>query len=529
MKKYAIVLLILCPLFTLAQSVEWITKPQYDYVEIIQHNLVKVKVNGKTGIITYKGDVIVEPIYDSITNFKNNIALIVDKKCKQLIGAVYGDTKTMHLVDGYEIDNEFPYFSYGLLAVRNESGKWGFLNMDLEECKGYLSCKNESVLPFSEELSFIKINSQDHAYFDVNGKPLIGDFNKMVEGYSFSNGVALAFLNNLSWALIDKKGGVKRNIKAPKQKILPVKNNRTITHSGNIFEFDAQWRLIKSTIDNEIEEYQNIIELDRTNVVSNGKLSICDKKILYDNEEIVPMQFDDIVVLNEEYVAVLNNGKYGVLHVVHNQGFSMDELAKDVVFYHALKEKVSYNITKPYHLKDKNIEIILKDSNRNNVAFETIQNDDVININFYVEPTDNKLNNKSSEKYCIIVLSDGIKYMEKTFVINKLQKKGFAISCKNNTIHSDSLGYAHCVIAIRNNTKIKSNNTEVTISYDENKETMVKIFKPGECINVPIRIDAFMSDDYVSKDISIRVSEYDYPTLYSKETLTIYRYIPQNN
>ena len=118
---------------------------------------------------------------------------------------------------------------------------------------------------------------------------------------------------------------------------------------------------------------------------------------------------------------------------------------------------------------------------------------------------------------------------QKTFVINKLQKKGFTISCKSNTIHSDSLGYANCIVSIRNNTKIKSNNTEVTISYDENKVNMVKVFKPGESINVPIRIEAFMSDDYVSKEINIRVSEDDYPTLYSKETLTIYRYIPQNN
>lgn len=529
MKRQLLILLTLVPFFINAQSVEWITRPNYDYLEIIQHDLVKIKVGGKTGIITNRGDVVVEPIYDSITDFKDGIALVVDKRCKQLIGIVYGDTKTMLKKDGYEVDSDFPYFSDGMLAVKNTDGKWGFLNVDSEECQGYLSCKNDNVLPFSDGYTFVTINSKEHAYFDVNGNPLIGDFGKTVEGYSFLNGEAFVLLSNLSWAWIDVNGNIKKTIKAPKQKALPTKNGKTITHCGNVFEFDDQWCLVKGNINGVVEEYQHNINFDINNVVSNGMLSVSDNRLSYNSEEIIPMQFDNIIILNGDYVAVSINGKYGILHIIPNQSFTADVLTKEIVFYHASQGKVSYNINMPNHLRDKDVDIILKDSNSNNVAFETIHNDNVSNISFYVEPTDDKLNRKSSEEFYVAVTSDGIRYMEESFVIDKIQKKGFSISCKNKIIHSDSLGYANCEITIRNNTKIKSGITEVTISYDENEETKVKVFKPGESINIPIRINAVMSDDCVNKEINIRVSEDNYPTIYSKETLTIYRYIPENN
>lgn len=527
MKNIILSILVFCHLFVSAQSVEWITSPQYDYLEPIQYNLVKVKTNGKVGVITNKGRIVVEPVYDSITGFKEGKALIVDNRCKQLIGVIYGATKSMNKIDGYEIDTDFPYFSDGMLAVKNSDGKWGFLNANLDECAGYLSCKNESVLPFSDNKTFIKINSKEHAYFDTNGNPLIGNFGKIVDGYSFSNGVALVLLNNLSWAWIDTQGNVTRSIKAPKQKTLPTKNGKTIIHCGNVFNFDDQWCLISINIDNKQEEFEHIIGADSYTAPQTVMLSVNDDMLLYDGKELIPQRFDDIIILDGETVAVGRNGKYGILHIIPNQNFSAEQVTRDIVFYHASNEKVLYNISKPEHLQDKDIIIKLNDSNKNNVAFETVNRDNLIEISFYIEPKDDKLNRNSSEEYHVTVSCDNIKYKEESFTINKLQRKGFSISCTNNTISADSLGFANCDIIVRNNTKTKSKPTHISITYDENKETKVKVFNPGESIKIPVRINAVMSDDYINKDINISLYEDNYPAIHSKETLTIHRYIPE--
>lgn len=529
MKKIILVLLIFCPLYIWAQSVEWRTKPVYDFVRPIQYDLFKIKVNDKVGIISNKGNVIVEPVYDSITDFKDGIALIVDKRCKQLMGAVYGDTKTVIMIDGYEIDSYFPYFSDGLLVVKNANAKWGFLNTNLEECQGYLACKNESVLPFSEGVTYIKINSKEHAYFDVNGNPLIGDFGKTVDGYSFSNGEAIVFLNNSSWVWIDMKGNVKRTVKAPKQKLFPTKNGRTISHNGNVFEFDAQWCLVRSKIDDKTEEYQHFIGTDKYDDVQTGMLSLNDDILYFNEKEIMPKQFEDIIILGAEYVAAAVNGKYGILHVLSNQNISTKLTTKDIVFYHASQKKVSYDIHSPKHLMNKDVEIQMKDMNGNVVNFDETRKDNTINIGFDVYPYDTKLNRETSEEYHVTMYSDGIKYLEESFTINKSQKKGFSISCTKNTLYADSLGYATCEIIIRNNTKIRSKITTVVVSCDGEKETTTKVFNPGESINIPVSINAVMSDDFMDKEISVSVYEDDYPAIHTKEKLTIYRYIPKNN
>ena len=530
MKKYIFVLLLLCPLCIWAQSVEWITKPVYDFVRPIQYDLIKIKVNDKVGIISNKGTIIVEPIYDSITDFKDGIALIVDKRCKQLMGAVYGDTQAVIMLDGYEIDSYFPYFSDGLLAVKNVNAKWGFLNISLEECQGYLSCKNESVLPFSEGVTYIKVNSKEHAYFDVNGNPLIGDFGKTVDGYSFTNGEAIVFLNNSSWAWIDMKGNVRRTVKAPKQKSYPTKNGiRTVSHSGNVFEFDAQWCLVRTKIDGKLEEYEHLIETDKYNDVQTGMLSLNDNILYFNEKEIIPKQFDDVIILSGEYVAVANNGKYGILHILPNQNIRADLAAKDIVFYHASQKKVSYDIQIPEHLMNKDVEIQLEDVNRNNIDHDVVRKNNSINVAFDVYPHDSKFNRETSEEYRVIMYSDGIKYFEETFTINKSQKKGFSISCAKNTLSADSLGYATSEIIVRNNTKIKSGTTTVVVSCDGEKETITKKFNAGESINIPIAINAVMSDDFIDKEIGVSIYEDDYPEIHTKEKLTIYRYIPKNN
>lgn len=529
MKKNILFLLVLCPLFMKSQSVEWIVHPNYDYVKPIQYDFVKVKNNGKVGIISNTGSVVVEPVYDSITDFHEGMALVVDKKCRQLKGIVDGATKIMHIIDGYEIDENFPYFSDGMLAVKNVNGKWGFLNKNLEECPGYLSCRNESVLPFSEGVTFIKIDPKNHAYFDLNGNPLIGDFGKVVEGYSFNNGEAFVFLKNTSWAWIDLKGNVLRCVNTPKQKSYPIKNGRTIIHNNNMFEFDIQWCMVKSNIDGVDSVYEHHVDADEYHKFISNVVSVIDNGLYYEKNEIVPKQFDDIVVLSNECVAASVDGKYGILRILSNQAFSTALNTEDIVFYHATPRKVSYDISIPKHIKDNNVDIVIRDENNANVEFSVMQKNNMTNVNFYVYPEDGKLNRETSEEFYITLSHNKIKYFEDSFSISKIQKSGYSISCPHNIIYADSLGYANCNIIIRNNTNDKSKPTEIIVSCDDEKQFKTKVFNQNESITIPVRVNAVMSDDYINKSIYISLKEDGYPEISTKKTLKVFRYIPEEN
>lgn len=525
-----IVVLILMPMVFNAQSIEWAVKPTYDNIQQLPYDLFKVEQNGKIGLITADGNVVLPVEYEKITDFKDGIALVTDKLCKQLVAIVYGSQKTYETISGYSVDSDFPYYSDGKLAVI-KNGKWGFIDENGKECNGYLSCSNESVLPFSENVTFIKRDNKIFGYFDSNGNPLTGNFNtKMVEGYSFHNGQALVFNSNLSYAIVDKSGNVLRLIQAPKQKFMPQKNGKTITHAGNTYNFNNQWCMTSSIINGNTENYGNSYSLDKIGEINRGALSV-DKQYLCDikfnNESIVPLQFENAMVLNREYIAVFQNGKWGLVHVFPNQKISSSIPTTKYDFYHNTTAMVDVIINLPAHMKDKSVDIELKDENDNRVDYTKVSND--IKIAFEISPDDEAFDESVEKQYTMAVDCDGIHYLDKSFKLTIRKKQGFSISLSNKKVNADSTGYAEIKVNVRNTAKTKSDRTNVFVTIDDDNESISKVFAAGETVSIKMKTPAFMSDDFIEKNVNVRVSENGFPAITTKQKITITRYIPEED
>lgn len=532
-KAFLFVVLALLPLVFKAQSIEWAVKPTYDNIQQLPYELFKVEQNGKVGIITANGNIVLPAEYENITEFKNGIALATNKSCTLLCAIVYGSQKRYETVTGFSIDSDFPYFSDGKLAVM-KNGKWGFIDENGKECSGYLCCSNESVLPFSEGATYIRKDNKIFGYFDTNGNPLTGNFSsKMVEGYSFHNGQALIFNSNLSYAIVDKSGNVLQLIPAPKQKFMPQKNGKTITHAGNTYTFNNQWCLVSSIINGNTQNYGNSFSLDQAGKINTGVLST-DKKYLCDikfnDEPIVPLQFENALIMNNEYIAVFQNGKWGVLHVLAHQKISKSIPKTKYDFYHNATANVDVVINQPAHMKDKHVVVVLKDENDNNVAYKQIS--DVNNeqkIAFEITPEDEAFDQSVEKQYKLTVDCDNIHYLDESFKLTVLKKQGFAITLSSKKVNADSTGYAEIKVNIRNTAKTKSDITNVFVTIDDDNESGSKMFNAGETVSIKMNIPAFMSEDFIEKIVNVRVSENGFPAITTKQKITIMRYIPEED
>lgn len=513
-----------------SQSVEWRTKPEYDAISAAPYGLFRVTVGGKYGMVAADGTVVVPPEYENITDFREGKALVTDRAVQMLKGVVYGNEKIFDKIDGYAIDSEFPFFSDGKLAVMR-NGKWGFINENLKECGGTLGCVNESVLPFSEGCTFIKINNKSHGYFNTDGKPLMGNFkSSLVEGYSYHNGKALTFNSNLSWSIVDKNGCVLVDIKAPKQKFMPSKSGNTIVHGGNTFVLDAQRCLISSTINGVKEEYGENDCIEKITEQSTGFLSLGSgamPDILFKGCELVPAQFEKAMILDQEHIAVQKKGKWGIISVIDDIKMSLSLADNRIEFYHSTPAEVKFTVKEPVNLSGKHLEIDLTDNNKNKVDKYVNESNNDVQVKFMITPKATEFGDVQEVKYNVVVDYDDIKYIDEEVNFTYVLKEGFSVSCSKKEIDADSTGFAKVMIVVKNTAKSSSSSTRISVSWDGDSESNTETFASGSSLSIPIEFSTKMSDDYVNKMISVRVSEDGYPTIIKKFTVKINRYIPE--
>lgn len=514
-----------------SQSVEWRTKPEYDAISAAPYGLFRVTVGGKYGMVAADGTVVVPPEYENITDFREGKALVTDRAVQMLKGVVYGNEKVFNKIDGYAVDSEFPYFSDGKLAVM-KNNKWGFLNENLQECTGALACVNESVLPFSEGCTFIHINSTSHGYFNTDGKPVMGNFKSgLVEGYSYHNGKALTFNSNLSWSIVDKNGYVLVDIKAPKQKFMPTKSGSTISHGGNTFVLNAQRCLVSSVINGVKEDYGESFDIDPMAAVNTGSLSLTRggyiAEILFNDEKFIPAQFENAMILDQEHVAVCKKGKWGVIKVVNEEKISLS-LVKDMIeFYHSTPVEVGCSVRKPVNLSGKYLEISMKDKNGNYVDKYENNSSKGVEFLFRLAPQEIEFGERHEVGYNVVVDYDDIRYLDKDVNLTYVLKEGFSVSCSKKEIDADSTGFASVSVVVKNIAKSVSASTHVSVSWDDDSESEYETFASGKSISIPVEFSTKMSDDYIYKTISVKVSESGYPTIRKNFKIKINRYIPK--
>ena len=114
-----------------AQTVQWAVRPTSAQLEGYG-NLIKIRKNGKCGLISHDGRDIISARYDSISPFRDGYALAMNARGNQMkIEAVIseGDYEIQTLTESV-FATRYMWFSDGKMPVKGAAG-WGYLSICL--------------------------------------------------------------------------------------------------------------------------------------------------------------------------------------------------------------------------------------------------------------------------------------------------------------------------------------------------------------------------------------------------------------
>ena len=216
-----------CVLTTSAQTIQWLVKPNYETISYLNSSIFKCKSRGRVQLIDTKGKDILSPLADSVTNFCENQALVLDKSRNGFkIRGIVNGAGIFTKVEGDYFANEYSYCSEGLISVVNTSGKAGYLD---DKGKLVIPCQYRIARPFIKGWASVEPAKWQKQTIYINRQRetlKIPDFHngKVIMGSSFnSSGEALVAYYENDNVVINTKGKVVRKYDQ-KKNVVPVRS-----------------------------------------------------------------------------------------------------------------------------------------------------------------------------------------------------------------------------------------------------------------------------------------------------------------
>ena len=331
-------------LYAMGDVVTWTIQPRYEEIKRRSADLFLFKDNDKWGLMKTDGSVILPAEYDFITSFINGYALVGKKESGDQIleYILWENGKLRQLPERYFLPKKYAYFSEGKLAVRNQSGKFGYINPEGETVVNF---QFDEVLPFKEGWAPVKkgnywkyINDQ----YDDNAARntlIIKDFHfgEMTLAGCFADGLAPVAYNS-DYALIDIKG------------------ERFTTKLSK-----ERFRQIYTTNPKALlTEDQMPLSKEYTVFANNGEMGLKDSKGTVINQEVD--SFGDIYA--DGYVIASKGGKQGILKIIEgnaevnafSEGKNKNEIS---VFPDGKTEGITIDCELPGSLGNMDIKVLM--------------------------------------------------------------------------------------------------------------------------------------------------------------------------
>lgn len=238
---------------------------EYDYCHFFRQGVAMVQKNGLQGLVDYKGNIIIQPIYYSLYGFLHDSIARVQEKDTNKWGIINikGDT-IIPLI--YDMISDF---KDSLAKVENRTTKKsGFINMNGDTI---IPIIYDEISDFQNRTAVACVN--DHCtLINMKGERILQqDYNSMVLSGSYY------FVSiNGRYGLLDLSG----------TEILPCKYDL----NPNKIPFNIYRGLIQATL--------------------NGKKGLLNIK----GETVIPFDYDEAKVLITPHIRVLKDGKYGLFN-----------------------------------------------------------------------------------------------------------------------------------------------------------------------------------------------------------------------
>lgn len=440
----------------MAQSMEWLCRPgKYSDIQYMGFDLFKVKDNtNKWGIISAQGKEVLSTRYDSITQFVENRALILDKPGRRIIGILDSNGS---MIKSFENEvlyaTSYPHYKEGLLGYKGKNGLCGYLN-----AIGEVSIKPRFYLAAPFQNGIATVQYADGGYYGLinksGGSAIISD-TKYRFLSSLVNGRLLAVTSSsrggdLLRVMELEVNKLKATKTLEKKMFVDLSDDFTylVSQNGHHYFIDSQWRITGANypfkLPYQIADKQIFItessELLSKQDTRNGV------QITYMGKPILEHSFDRVKTYEKKYAIVSAKDKsIGILKLNPSAGIEIFDPVQVFVFNHnPLPSAITANLDEIEPSQYVEVDVDIKDVNPNQLKCyinedgylryaplrEQSNGDWRIHIPYF--HPDTLFDNIIQKNIDIAITYDGLEWMHRTVKLATKHEPGYDISISSN-------------------------------------------------------------------------------------------------
>lgn len=320
-----------------AQSMDWLCQPGiYSRIEYLGGDLFKVRTpQGKFGLMHADGELRVPAMYDSITPFVENRAVLLDRTGKRLLGLVDESGRIIqHFSSKEYYVQRYPNFKEGRLAYSLANGLCGYMN---DKGATVIEPQFYFASPFQDGIAAVQYTNGDYGLINKAGRSAIVSDSH----YSF---VSAPVDGQVLVVKGSRKGAdqlvLMRIDGTDLKKVKVLEDGMNIWLSddfssvecqlGHSYDIDNQWRVASSSHNARLPQpaAEPVRVVTENNTVLGKVATEAGIKITYLGKPITALPYPNVTTYDKSYAVVRSaDGKVGVLKL--NPGAAITIKAPD--------------------------------------------------------------------------------------------------------------------------------------------------------------------------------------------------------
>ena len=524
----AFLFLLTCGIGMSAQTAIWQVRPIYNSVDVLTENLLKVEKNGRFGLSDYKGNSVVDCLYDDFTDFKDGYILLIQD------GLVKGNVTIsgkVNMFDGdYQIDMNYPYYSEGLLAVKSK-GRWGYIDTEGNNVLGF---KYRNALPFMRGLASVSDAEGNFMHINKSGKiSLLGsgfnddDLKFATSFITDEKGEIFSIVVNSRWRAYKRDFNGKKMGSFELTDVNVDTKQRIIKSGKYALYFDPAWRLLRLEVQGEVQKEYEISDhlsprhIPHSPTMKSVKNSSGMFGIMVNDRICLSEQFGSVLPLDRENVLVSSEELYGLLRMCLDETINVGLETHSFTMNHLAECRINGFVHLPATLSEKSTEVPSITYNEMNMIIP-----DLSGTSFSFNYTPEDLNAGQRQQFQIKVKVDGLEYPLFNESVEFTHKSSFKISVPDK-VSLDENGYCQFYVYITNLSDQKSGMCEIYV--DDKLVKTQDLFNGGQRIAATVTKRINMEDeDLKTKILNIRVVEKGCPEYVESKKVIFERYYANN-
>ena len=403
----SLVALLLCTT-SYAQVAKWMLNAEYDAITVNNVGLLEVRLNDKVGLYDRNGNELIPIEYDRIDPFHEGYAILYNGD--RFVGFTDEQGKVVNLsARGYLLREGADYFSCGRLLVYNQGASapvYRYINTDgTTNGETYLLAHPyiENYAAVLRSLDNRDLTKVQYDMIDINGNPIeIYDDKRIGLQFisSFRDGKAILISKNKFYTItindrfpsqiytdnsMSRKSMVTLEYSTLQVSSYPT-NRYLIKAKNGAFVFNANLQLDEYALDGNPKVNFPTAEVE-SRVAPGSVFSILTNGstfgLSYMGNELLPPQFEEITIVEDDFAVVCSNGKYGIITVDSANSFEfVIDKGHTIAFRHDTVS-VELTVTLPKYISQNAIvESVSSDCSIDKPSRNTIPNPDGLFIKY---------------------------------------------------------------------------------------------------------------------------------------------------